>query len=220
MIHEFHTTMKHAIILPLLFTAIALHAQHTHELVLENGVFNPEYLVVEAGDPIEVRLTQGHTITEVSPGTFRAGGLRSNGGVHIGAGTTHDGDHTVFHLDEPGDYYFVSEGRNGAVAKTHIVVLAAGNTGITPHPDRERPRIFPNPADDHVRFGGLEELDVLVVQVFDQGGRLVMQEVVRGGGPMNLMGLPSGHYTLRLTDGMSMVYGTERLVINRKGFGS
>ncbi len=212
--------MKHAIFLPFLFTAITLHAQHTHQLVLENGVFNPEFLVVEAGDPIDVRLHGGHTITEVSEGTFRASGLLSNGGIHIGEGATHDNDHTQFFLDAPGDHYFVSEGRNGAVAKLQIIVIPSSNTGMTPHPDRTQPGIFPNPADDQIRFGGLEHLDVLVVQAFDQSGRLVMEEMVRGGEPMNLMSLPSGHYTLHLTDGMSMVYGTERLVINRKGFGS
>lgn len=212
--------MERHITLPLLFIAITLHAQHTYELTLENGVFHPEFMVVEAGDRIDVRLTDGHTLTEVSAATFRAGGKLSNGGIHIGAGTTHDGDHASFHLDEPGDHYFVSEGRNGAVAKTHIVVIPSSDTGFSPPPDRERPRIFPNPADDQVRFGGLEHLDILVVEAFDQSGRLVMREVVRGGEPMNLMALPPGLYTLRLTDGMAMIFGAERLLINRKGFGS
>ena len=76
--------------------------------------------------------------------------------------------------------------------------------------------MFPNPADDHVRFAAHEHLDMMSVEAFDQSGRRVLEAVVRGNEPLNVMALPSGLYTLRLTDGLSTVYGVERLVINRK----
>jgi plastocyanin len=207
--------MKHLILFPFLLAAGFVLAQQSHHVMVENNAFTPEFLVVEAGDPIELWLTGGHTLTQLSPGTFRAGGSVSNGGLHIGTGTGFDGESTVFSLQEPGEYYFVSEGNKSSTAKTKIIVLPASNTGITPQVDQHRLVVYPNPADDQVRFAAHEHLDMMSVQAFDQGGRLVLQAVIRGNEPLNIMSLPSGLYTLRLTDGMSTVYGVERLVINR-----
>lgn len=207
--------MKHFILISLMLATGTLFAQHSHQITLENEVFYPEFLVVEAGDPIEVKIYGEHTLTEVSAGTFRAGGTNSNGGVHIGHGTAIDNDEATFTLDSPGEYFFVSEGRNTVIAKLHIVVITASNTGISASADQFQPKMFPNPADDQVRFPAHAHLDMMTVQAFDQAGRLVLQDVIRGNEPLNLMSLPSGHYTLRLTDGMSAVYGVERFVINR-----
>ncbi len=211
--------MKHIILFSTMLLAVTLHAQHTHQLVIENDLFLPEFLVVQAADPIALQLTGDHTLTEVSAQTFRAGGIVPNGGIHIGFGTTYDTDATTFTIKDPGEYYFVSEGRTGSVAKTQIVVIDADHTGISAAVDQTTPTIYPNPADDQVRFGGLEAMDMVSVEAYDQGGRLVLAEVVRGGAPLNIMSLPSGYYTLRLTDGMSTVYGIERLVINRNAPG-
>jgi plastocyanin len=207
--------MKNLMLFPLMLAAGSLFAQHTHQLVLQNDVFYPEFLVIEAGDPIELQLTGGHTLTEVSSGTFRAGGIVPNGGIHIGLGTAHDGERTSFTINEPGDYYFVSEARNAPLAKTRITVLASANTGVTADADQFSPVVYPNPADDQVRFAAHEHLEMMSVEAFDQSGRLVLKDVVRGNEPLNIMALPSGHYTLRLTDGMSVVYGVERLIVNR-----
>lgn len=212
--------MKHMILLPAMLTAAFALAQQAHHITLEKDVFHPEFLVVEAGDPISVSIHGAHTLTEVSATTFRAGGITPNGGIHIGAGTALDHDSATFSLNETGEYYFISEGHNAPQAKLHIVVISATNTGITANVDATMPAMFPNPADDHVRFPAHEHLDMMSVEAFDQSGRLVLQAVVRGNEPLNLMSLPSGHYTLRLTDGMSTVFSTERLIINRKGLGS
>ncbi len=208
--------MKHIILLSSMLAAGTLVAQQSHQITLQNEVFYPEFLVVEARDRIEVRIHGDHTLTEVSAGTFVAGGTNPNGGVHIGHRTATDNDAATFTLDQPGEYFFISEGRNTAAAKMQIVVITASNTGISANADQFQPQMFPNPADDHVRFPAHAHLDMMTVQAFDQAGRMVLQEVIRGNEPLNLMALPSGHYTLRLTDGMSTVYGTERLVVNRK----
>jgi plastocyanin len=217
-----HRAMKHILaILILLLGATMTLAQRTYTLSVDNDAFFPEFLVVEAGDPIELRLTGDHTLTEVDAGTFRSGGTVPNGGIRIGRGigygfTGVDSDETTFTLHDPGNYYFVSEGRNGSVAKARIVVIASTHTGFSEAVDQFRPVVFPNPADDHVRFAAHEHLDMMSVEVYDQSGRLVHSAVVRGSEPMYVTKLPSGLYTLRLTDGMSAVYGVERLVINRK----
>lgn len=208
-------------ILPLLlFTTGSLFAQHTHRISVVNDVFDPEFLVVEAGDPIEVLLNGRHTLTQVSAGTFRANGAVPNGGIRIGPGlgygyTAVEGNETTITLRDTGDHYFVSEGGTGVVAKARIVVIPAANTGIGAATDQARPLMFPNPANDHVRFRAHEHLDMMSVEVFDQSGRRVLESVVRGNEPLNVMGLSVGHYTIRLTDGMSTVYGVERLIIDR-----
>lgn len=211
--------MKNLLLLCLLITG-AVRAQHTHFVAVENGVFVPELLVVEAGDRIALNLTDGQTFTEVSAATFRAGGTVPNGGIRIGDGLGHDfngtdADQALVTLNDPGDLYFVSEGPNRAAAKMHIVVIPATNTGVSPSPDRMRPRIFPNPANDQVRFAAHQHLPMMSVEAFDESGRRVLESVVRGGEPLNVLVLPAGYYTLRLTDGMSTVYGIERLVIER-----
>jgi len=211
--------MKQIILLSFLLVPATLFAQHTHRLVIENNVFIPEFLVVEAGDPIELQLVGGHTLTEVSSETFRAGGAVSNGGIHIGLGTSFDAGHTTFTIREPGEYYFVSEKGNSGSVKTRITVLTSSNTGVAPDPDQYRPVPYPNPADDQVRFAAHENVDMMSVQAFDHGGRLVLQAVVRGNSPLNVLSLPPGLYTFRLTDGMSTVYGVERLVISRNAGG-
>ncbi len=207
--------MKQIILFAFILTGSALFAQHTHHLTLQNDVFYPEFLVVEAGDPIALQLTEDHTLTEVSSGTFRAGGITPNGGIHIGFGTSFDNDRNPFTINEPGEYYFVSEGRDAVLAKTRITVLASSNTGVTPDPDQFHPVVYPNPADDQVRFAAHEHLEMISVEAYDQSGRLVLKDVVRGNEPLSVMAWPAGHYSLRLTDGMSTVYGIERLVINR-----
>lgn len=212
--------MKRFILPFFLFAAGSLSAQHTHRISVVNDVFDPEFLVVEAGDAIEVLLTGRHTFTQVSPGTFRANGAVPNGGIRMGHGlgygyTGVEGNEATITLRDTGDHYFVSEGGTGAVAKARIVVIPAANTGVSATADQARPLMFPNPANDHVRFRAHEHLDMMSVEVFDQSGRRVLESVVRGNEPLNLMSLSSGHYTIRLTDGMSTVYGVERLVINR-----
>lgn len=210
---------KHMLPILVLFAG-TLQAQNTHDLEVKNDQFMPEFLVVEAGDSIALQLTAGHTLTEVSAATFRANGIVPNGGLRIGAGLGHgfqgtDADRTTFTLNEPGDHYFVSEGTSGAPAKTHILVIPSKNTGITATVDRSKPTVFPNPADDQVRFGAHGHLEMMTVEAFDQGGRRVLHSVVRGNEPLNLRSLPQGLYTLRLSDGLSTVYGVERLVIDR-----
>lgn len=213
-------------ILPILFLfAGTLQAQYTHDLLITNDLFMPEFLVVEAGDSIALQLTTDHTLTEVSPATFRANGIVPNGGIRIGAGLGHgyqgvDADRTTFTINDPGDYYFVSEGSSGTMAKMHIVVIPATHTGIAASVDQRRPTVFPNPADDLVRFGAHGHLDMMTVEAFDQSGRRVMEKVVRGNEPLSVLSLPPGLYTLRLSDGLSTVYGVERLVIDRVGNGS
>ncbi len=213
-------------IIPLLFLGVgSLHAQHTHDLVIENDLFLPELLVVEAGDTIALRLTDDHTLTEVTAATFRANGIVPNGGIRIGAGLGYgfngaDADETLFTLNDPGDHFFISEGRNGTMAKMQITVIPAAHTGISASVDQMRPGVFPNPADDQVRFGAHAHLDMLTVEAFDQSGRRVMESVVRGNEPLNVMALPPGLYTIRLSDGLSTVYGVERLLIDRAGPGA
>jgi plastocyanin len=207
--------MKNLMLFTCLLAAGTVMSQQTHRLAVENDVFTPEFLVVEAGDPIELWLSGHHTLTQVTAATFRSGGHIPNGGLHIGTGTAFDGELTTFSLRDPGEYYFVSEGSQDGSAKTKIIVIGSSNTGISSPPDQHGPRVYPNPADDQVRFAAHEHLDMMSVQAFDQGGRLVLQAVIRGNEPLNIMALPSGLYTLRLTDGMSKVYGVERLVINR-----
>lgn len=212
--------------LPILFLlAGTLQAQITHDLGIRNDQFVPEVLVVEAGDSIALELTDGHTLTEVSPATFRANGIVPNGGIRIGAGLGHafhgtDADRTTFTLNVPGDHYFVSEGPSGTVAKTKIVVIPTKNTGITASVDRSKPTIFPNPADEQIRFGAHAHLDMMTVEAFDQSGRRVLHDLVRGNEPLNVQSLPQGLYTVRLSDGSSTVYGVERLVIDRVDNGS
>lgn len=207
--------MKQILLFSFLMASVSLFSQHSHRLTAANGVFFPEFLVVEAGDPIHVQLTDDHTLTEVSPGTFRAGGIVPNGGIHVGLGAAYDGDQATFTLREPGEYFFISEARDAPLAKMRITVLPASNTAVTPTPDQSRPVIYPNPADDQIRFAAHEHLAMISVEAFDQSGRLVLQEVIRGNEPLNILSLPSGYYTLRLTDGLSVVYGVERLIVNR-----
>ncbi len=217
--------MKKHILPILLLFAGTLQAQYTHDLVIKNDLFMPEFLVVEAGDSIALQLTADHTLTEVSPATFRANGTVPNGGIRIGAGLGHgfngvDADHTTFTISDPGDYYFVSEGRNGTMAKMQLVVIPATNTGVSASADVRRPVVFPNPADDLVRFGAHGHLDMMTVEAFDQSGRRVLESVVRGNEPLNVLSLPPGLYTMRLSDGLSTVYGVERLLIDRVGNGT
>lgn len=214
--------MKHYILTLLVSASGSLAAQHTHRLSVVNDVFDPEFLVVEAGDPIEVRLTGPHTLTEVSPATFRANGMVSNGGIRIGPGLGYgfngtDADEITITLQDTGDYYFVSEGASGVAAKAKVIVINSTNTGVGAAVDRSRPLIFPNPANDHVRFAAYEHLDMMTVEAFDQSGRRVLESVLRGNEPLNVLNLPPGHYTLRLSDGMSTIHGVERLVIDREG---
>lgn len=206
----------------LLLAASVVNAQQVHHLTIRNDVFEPEFLVVEAGDPIALQLSGDHTLTQVSAATFRANGAVSNGGVRIGKGLGYatngaDANEATFTLLDTGDHYFVSEGSKGATAKVRIVVIAADHTGISAAPDQTQPTIFPNPAADQIRFRAHEHLAMMSVEAYDQSGRLVMASVVRGNEPLNLMSLPPGHYLLRMTDGMSKVYGVERLVIDREG---
>lgn len=212
--------MKHVIFPLFLFAAAPLSAQYTHQLAVVNDVFEPQFLVVEAGDPIELRLTGSHTLTQVSAATFHANGAVPNGGLRIGHGlgygfTGVDANETTFTLRDTGSYYFVSEGPTGAIAKARIEVIAPGNTGVGAAIDQTKPQVYPNPAYDQVRFKAHEHLDMMSVEVFDEAGRRVLESVVRGNEPLSVMNLPAGYYTIRLTDGMSRIYGVERLVIEK-----
>ena len=218
--------MKHTLLICMLISG-TLHAQYTHFVAAGSGVFHPEFLVVEAGDTVQLQLADDHTFTEVSASTFRAGGVEPNGGIRIGDGfgqgyrtightyTAIDADQARIVFADPGDFYFVSEGHNRAVAKMHIVVIPAAHTGLSGTVDQIRPHVFPNPANDQVRFGAHMHIDMMSVEVFDESGRHVLQAVVRGGEPMSVVELPAGLYVLRLTDGLSKVYGVERLRIER-----
>lgn len=210
--------------LPLLFLfGGTLQAQYTHDVVMRNDLFMPELLVVEAGDSIALQLTGGHTLTEVSPATFRANGIVSNGGIRIGAGVDHtgvDADRATFSITDPGEYFFVSEGPGATIPKMRIVVIPATHTGVSASVDQRRPVVFPNPADDVVRFPAHAHLDMIVAEAFDRSGRRVLERVVRGNEPLNVVSLPPGLYTMRLSDGLNTVYGVEQLLIDRVGNGA
>ena len=141
---KYPSAMKHLFLF--LFTMLVstlTGAQQRYSITINNGFFQPEYLVVEAGDEIEVLLTEDHTFTEVDAGTFRSGGVVPNGGIRIGRGigygfTGTGSDETIVTLHDTGDYFFVSEGRNGAVAKMHIVVIPSTHTGVSEAVDEFR----------------------------------------------------------------------------------
>ncbi len=208
-------------LLALSFLGGTLQAQVAHQLTVRNDLFDPEFLVVEAGDTIDVRLTGPHTFTEVSAATFRANGVASHGGIRLGPGQARgahgsEADEGVVVLAEPGEHYFVSEAHGAVGTRMRVVVLPARNTGLSAAVDRSRPLLFPNPANDQVRFGAHGHLDMMTVEVFDPGGRRVLHTTVRGNQPLDLYALPSGLYTIRLSDGLSTIHGVERLIIERQ----
>lgn len=216
--------MRYASFLLFLFSGMALNAQQQHTISTVNGLFEPDVLVVQAGDEVLVQLTGPHTFTEVSANTFRVGGHVNNGGIdightnkggiEIGQNTAYDGNEVLVTFSEPGTYHFVSRAASEAT-KALVVVLPSENTGIAAVPHERRPLIFPNPATDHVRLAPYADQDLQTVEVFDGSAALVMRTVVRRNEPLSVQDLVAGLYTVRITDGLGNMLGSEQLIIER-----
>lgn len=214
--------MEKTLIAIMLLTALPLHAQRTHGLVLVEDRFEPEILVMEAGDRIDLVLSGAPGFVEVNAAEVHTGaevlaeGIEVVGGIGAGSADT-DALGTILVLNDPGTRYFKSDAPAGGQATVKVIVLPGNDTGVGASVNSLQPKPFPNPADDQVRFAGQFDRPFMVVEVFDSSGRRVMQTTVRSDEPMNVSSLQTGHYTLRLSDGLSTVYGVERLVIDRKG---
>jgi plastocyanin len=216
--------MKHVLTLSLLFSGMALNAQRLHTISAVNDLFEPDVLVMEAGDEVLVRLTGDHTFTEVSENTFRLGGQAgsggidightSRGGIEIGQNTAYDGNEALVTFSEPGTYHFVSRKASDAM-KAVVIVLPSENTAVMPVPHVRPPLLFPNPATDHVRLAPYADQDFQSVEVFDGAAMLVMRTTVRRNEPLNVLELVPGRYTVRITDGLGNMLGSEQLVIER-----
>ncbi len=183
----------------------AILAQTTHELTNVGNTFSPNVITMDAGDDIHLVLGGIHTCTEVSQATWNANGNTSNGGFNFSAG-----EHT-FSLDVPGTYYYVCIPHAGMGMKGQIIVLPT--TGVADATSAASLVLYPNPAADAVRVGGLRADQA--VQVLDATGRVVLEARPTAETVLDIAALQTGNYTVAVRDLAGNVVTVKPLAVVR-----
>lgn len=78
-------------------------------------------------------------------------------------------------------------------------VFDCTGTGLSSSAKNSYVKFYPNPAQESLSIEFLDEVLKEEVQIFDSMGRAVFSEIVKSGGAIDLTGIPSGVYLLRVS---------------------
>ena len=179
---------------PALLLGLVAHAQTAHLIRGLDHYFQPDTLVMVAGDSVRFQTQQMHNMLQVNEADWLLNFAIPNGGFQ-----TVLGQDSTFAIDTAGTYYFVCEPHGFMGMKG--VLLVAPNPSTAAHAPQAGPvGAYPVPADDVLSVPVVRVPAVVSLRGLD--GRILMEALQQHIGPACLRTghLPPGHHLLEVED--------------------
>jgi len=171
------------------FTAF-LQAQTVHEVEVFNFGFEPATLTIEPGDIVEWTNTGGFHNVNGSTQNFPEN-PESFGNA---TGTSPWTYSFTFTLEGTYDYQC-----DVHPAQMQGSIVVSGNTSSTENVDAAGITVYPSPADDEIRFSGLEAIaNTAVLEIFDITGKMALKANFSTESAIDISELNGGVYLFNL----------------------
>jgi plastocyanin len=174
-----------------LFLILTLNAQTSYEVEVFNFGFDPSSLTIEPGDTVRWVNVEGNHNVNGTTDTY-PDNPESFGNQIAASPWTYE---FVFTLE--GVYDYRCDLHSSAMQGT---VTVEGDVSSTSEPERLSVSVYPSPANQEIRIGGLEDVGVPVrFSVFDITGKQALQTMVHPGDPIDIRRLKKGIYIYNIT---------------------
>lgn len=130
--------------LPALLLGVITHAQTAHLIRGLDHYFQPDTLVMVAGDSVRFQTQQMHNMLQVSEADWLLNFAIPNGGFH-----TVIGQDSTFAIDTAGTYFFVCE-PHGFMGMKGVLLVAPNAPMGSAEVGSDALRAYPNPATDRL----------------------------------------------------------------------
>ena len=168
-------------------------AQTTHSLTGYDNYFDPDTLVIQAGDTIAFTSIGYHSATEVDSLDWVNNTATHNGGFWVGFSAPTSS--LKFTLDTPGTYYNICVPHAGMGMKS-IIIVAQPTIGID-EASAQNDLLYPNPANHSIVINNSRS-----VLIYDITGQLVLRKSnLSLSERLDISTLPKGHYVVVLDHG-------------------
>ncbi len=179
--------------LTLLLNSLGL-AQTTHLLTGNDHYFDPDTLVIQAGDTVQFIQNGYHSATEVDYTDWVNNTATHNGGFWVGFNApTSD---MKFALDNPGTYYNICV-PHASMGMKSIIIVEPATMNIEDDEQDEETIIYPNPSNHSISVRKSRS-----IQIFNLAGQLVLSKNnLSVSERIDISSLPKGQYVVVLDSG-------------------